>query len=207
MKITKLGHSCLLVEMPKRTALFDPGVYSEVNVDSLEYLDDIIVTHKHPDHMDVDLIRKLQQKFPDVRIKASSEVTGMLNDEGLEPMQDSDEGVAVFDAPHEPVEPLAEQPDNMGVHYLEKLTHPGDCIHFDTSMPILALPVTAPWGATVDAVKLAINLKPGYVIPIHDWHWNDTAREGMYKNLAKIFDEQGIGFIQPENGVAFNIDV
>ena len=206
MKITKLGHSCLLVEMPKRTALFDPGVYSEVDVDSLEFLDDIIITHKHPDHMDVELIKKLQAKFKDVRLKASSEVTGILNDEGLEPMQECDEGVAVFDAPHEKVEPLAETPDNMGVHYLKKLTHPGDCIHFDTTMPILALPMTAPWGATVDSVNLALKLKPQYVIPIHDWHWNGQAREAMYQNLADIFDKQGIGFLQPENGVAFNVD-
>ena len=62
MKITKFVHSCLLVEMPapiSRTALFDPGVWSTVDVNKLEYLDDIIITHEHGDHFDPELVKKL----------------------------------------------------------------------------------------------------------------------------------------------------
>ena len=53
MKITKFVHSCILVETPERVGLFDPGVFSEraFNPETLQKLDDIIITHKHQDHL------------------------------------------------------------------------------------------------------------------------------------------------------------
>lgn len=208
MKITKLVHSCLLVEMPDRTALFDPGAYSAkmVDTDSLVYLDDIIVTHEHYDHMDVDTIKQLIRKFPDARVTAPPSAAKLLKDEGVT-TTDEVEGVVRFEASHEPVEPMFETPEATGIHYLERLTHPGDSLSFSETMPILALPVTAPWGATSDAVKLALKLTPKYVIPIHDWHWKSEAREQMYPGMEKIFAENDIQFIKPKDGEAFNIKI
>lgn len=210
MKITKLGHSCLLVEMPapvNRTALFDPGVMSEVNIDSLEFLDDIIVTHEHGDHMNIDLIKRLQQKFPQVRLTASPTAAALLRDEGLPAVPEVTEGMEIFEALHEAVAPLFPDADNIGVHYLDKLTHPGDCTHFAATKAILALPVTAPWGSSVEIVNQAIALKPQYIIPIHDWHWNDDARQAMYDLMADVFEKEGITFCRVENGRPIVLDV
>lgn len=206
MKITKLTHSCLLVEMPDRTALFDPGVFSSgmVNIDSLVYLDDIIITHEHADHMDMDTIKALAEKFPDVRITVPAGAAAQLKERGLKVSENTD-GLVRFEAPHERVEPMFQTPDNIGVHYLGMLTDPGDSLHFAETKPILALPITAPWGATVDAVNLALELKPRYVIPVHDWHWRDEAREQMYDGIQKVFAESGIEFIKPKDGESFNI--
>lgn len=209
MKITKLGHACLLVEMPapvNRTVLFDPGNWSKVNIDSLVYLDDIVVTHEHGDHMDIELIKRLQEKFPHARIKAPDSVTRQLNENEVRTVNEAVEGLVGFVAPHADGGPLFNTPENMGVHYVDKLTHPGDSLQFDKTCPILALPVTAPWGATVDAVKLAIQLKPQYVIPVHDWHWSEEARAMMYDKLEKIFKAEGITFCKVENGKPIVLD-
>jgi len=205
MKITKLGHSCLLVEMPERTALFDPGAYSEVNIDSLKYLDDIIITHEHPDHCDVSLLQKLVEKFPKVRVKTPATLVPKL--EGISTTTDAVEGIEFFVAPHEGHPPFMNPPENIGVHYLGKLTHPGDSHNFTETKAILALPITAPWGSTDTAVQLAMQLKPQSVIPVHDWQWKDEVRLQMYDRLAGIFDPAGIHFIKAVNGEAFNIDV
>ncbi len=196
MKITKLVHSCLLVEMPKRTALFDPGAMSEsaVNVDSLKWLDDIFITHRHTDHVSVELVRRLRGKFPEVRITAPGEVVELLKREEIAAGSELPDGVELLDAPHEPVEPLAPQPEQFGYHYLDRLTHPGDSHSFGSTRAILALPMTAPWGAMVRAVRLALELKPQHIIPIHDWHWRDEARQQTYAKLVKIFAEAGITF-------------
>lgn len=208
MKITKLVHACLLVEMPapvNRTALFDPGVYSTVDVDSLEYLDDIIITHSHADHFSIDLVKSLVAKFPDVHITAPDEVVTQLNAESIPATSAASEGIAFFSSPHEAIRPLfeADPPQEIGVHYLDVLSHPGDSHSFVETKSILALPVQAPWGSTVDAAKLALELKPKYVIPIHDWHWSDAARETLYAGLEKRFAEQGITFIKAINGEPF----
>lgn len=206
MKITKFVHSCLLVEMPEpvnRTALFDPGSMSEgaLDVSRLEYLDDIIITHGHPDHYSPALMDELVAKFPDVRITAPAEVVKKLIGQGitLAASQELD-GVKFFNSPHENVKPLFPQPEQLGIHYLGLLTHPGDSHSFTETKQILALPVTAPWGATIKAINLAIELKPKYVIPIHDWHWSDAARDHMYPNISRALAEHDIEFLPLTTG-------
>jgi len=212
MKITKLGHSCLLVEMPEpeaRTALFDPGVYSTVEVDALEFLDDIIITHGHNDHFDLDLVKRLAQKFPEVHITAPIDVVELLNRESIAATSAASQGVEFFDSPHEAIRPFfdADPPSELGVHYLDRLSHPGDSHSFTETKEILALPVQAPWGSTVQAVSLALELKPTYIIPIHDWHWSDAARTSSYDKLEQRFEQAGITFVEAINGVPFVLDV
>src|SRR5487761_1599521 len=85
MKITKFVHSCLLVETPERTALFDPGMMSEaaLDIDRLTRLDDIFITHEHGDHISVPLVKTLVDKFPNVRITTTSAVVSSLRGEGV----------------------------------------------------------------------------------------------------------------------------
>lgn len=209
MKITKLVHSCLLVEMPDRTALFDPGVMSQesVNVDSLVYLDDILITHSHGDHMHIPLIKKLVGKFPEVRITAPADAVRLLQNEGVQASSTPSEGVSFFDAPHEDVEPVFPHPQQIGIHYLNKLTHPGDSHSFKETKAILALPITAPWGATVKAVHLSQRLKPRYIIPIHDWHYRDEARNITYDGLEQLFAKEGVTFLKMVDGEPINVKV
>jgi L-ascorbate metabolism protein UlaG (beta-lactamase superfamily) len=212
MKITKFVHSCLLVEMPEpvnRTALFDPGLMSEaaLDIDSLQYLDDIIVTHEHGDHFSISCIKNLVQKFPDVRITAPEQVVKQLEGEGIKASSQESEGIVFFDSPHEDVSPMFPLPEEIGVHYLDKVTHPGDSHSFNETKQVLALPVTAPWGATVKAVNLALQLKPAFILPIHDWHWSDAARTQTYDSLEKLFAQNEITFIKLETGTPVVLEV
>ena len=208
-KITKFVHSCLLVETPDRVALFDPGMMSvsAINIDNISKLDDIFITHQHGDHIDMDLIKKLVSKFPDVRITAPGDVVEMLVAENIKAVSTPSEGVVFFEAPHEQVEPLFPTVEEIGIHYLDSLSHPGDSHSFRESKAILALPVTAPWGATVKAVNLAIQLKPKHILPIHDWHWSDDARHGMYGGMEQAFAKEGITFHKLETGQPLDVTV
>lgn len=209
LRITKYVHSCLLVETADRVALFDPGTMStpSLDLDALSHLDDVFITHIHADHFDEEFIIRLAAKFSGLRVTAPAEVVKVLAQAGVTASDQAPSGVAFFDSPHEPVEPLALQPDELGYHYLDKLSHPGDSHSFNETAPILALPITGPWGATVNAVKLAMRLKPRHVIPIHDWHWSDAAKAASYPNYARILEGQGIIFHIPEAGQPIEIDL
>ncbi len=66
MKITRFGHSCVLVDTNlsgRKVALFDPGVWSQVPVELLDQLDEIYITHEHADHCDVEALLKLRANF------------------------------------------------------------------------------------------------------------------------------------------------
>jgi L-ascorbate metabolism protein UlaG (beta-lactamase superfamily) len=214
MKITKFVHSCLLVEMPKpvnRTALFDPGVMSEkaLKVDKLSYLDDIIITHVHADHFSVPLVKKLVAKFPGVRITTTPEVAIRLEAEAIpaKVLAGPSEGIELFNSSHEHLEPWGQTPQQIGVHYLNLLTDPGDSHEFSASKAILAMPMTAPWGSMVKAINVAISLKPKYIVPIHDWHWRDEAREQLYASAADVFEQKGITFLNLKIGEPIVLDV
>lgn len=211
MKITKFVHSCLLVETTSRTALFDPGVYSEdaLDVSVLESLDDIFITHEHADHFSMKLVKELFAAFPDVQITSTASVVEVLAKEGIVAFITPQHGVKFFESPHESMYPLgAKEPAaNIGVHYMDLISHPGDSHSFTETMQVLALPVTGPWGRSNDAAALALSLKPQFVIPIHDWHWNDVARGWLYERFEQLLGEQGIIFLKPETGKPLTIEL
>jgi L-ascorbate metabolism protein UlaG (beta-lactamase superfamily) len=210
MKITKFVHSCLLVETSDRVALFDPGMMSSsaLSIDAINRLDDIFITHIHGDHFDEQVVQKLVTKFPKVRITSTPEVVAKLQELGIQASDQASEGVSFFNSPHEDIFPLFGQPpQQIGVHYLNVFSDPGDSHSFNETKAILALPITAPWGSAVRALKLALELKPQHVIPIHDWHWSDEARQQSYDRYAVVLKEQNITFHKMQTGVPVDITV
>ena len=212
MRVTKFIHSCLLVETPGRAAIFDPGNMSAEALGSavpgMDRLDDIFITHIHRDHCDPALISLLVKKFPGARITATPQTVAELAKEGINASDQPPEGVTFFDSPHESVAPLfGEPPQQIGVHYIGLLSDPGDSHSFKETQEVLALPVTAPWGSTIRALNLALELKPKYVLPIHDWHWRDEARDSTYDMYERILGEQGITFYKLKTGQPVDIPV
>jgi len=209
MKITKFVHSCLLVETPGRVALFDPGIFSAeaLNPDGLARLDDIFITHEHPDHFSLELVKKLAQKFPHARITSTAPVVAQLAKVGIKASNDPPAGVSFFDSPHASKAPLMPvRPEELGIHYLSQLSHPGDSHQFKETKDILALPVTAPWGTSFKAISLACELKPKHVLPIHDWHWRDEARLMMYDRFEQVLGQQGITFHKLQTGQPIEVE-
>lgn len=210
MNITKLVHSCLLVEHNGKTALFDPGVFSRdaIEAANLTKLDLIVITHKHPDHMDIETIQHLINKFPEAKVVAPMDAEADLANASIVTVApDQVKEIELFDSPHESTEPTFLTPEEIGVHFEEVLSHPGDSHSFSETKSVLALPIQAPWGSMVDAVKLALQLNPRYIIPIHDWHWSDEARKQMYDMCESLFAEKNITFLKPINGQLFDLAV
>ncbi len=210
MRVTKFVHSCVLVETAQRVAIFDPGAFSvnAVDITRIERLDDILITHAHPDHMDAALIKQLTLKFPQAKITGTSEVRVALGQAGITSSdQAPEEYVKFFKAPHESVEPIFPQPEENGIHFLDVFTDPGDCHNFKDTKAVLALPISGPWGSTIKAINLALKLKPKYVIPIHDWHMKDESRLMFYDIFERVLGEQGIKFFKMETGVPVEIPV
>jgi hypothetical protein len=96
-------------------------------------------------------------------------------------------------------------PENVKFTLFGKLTHPGDSFHFTSQTDILAMPMTAPWGSMVEAMKKVIELKPKVVIPIHDYHLKDEAIEAFYPRIGDLFKQHGIDFKQIKTGEKIDI--
>ncbi len=73
MKITKFPQSCLLIETKGKKILIDPGTlkYKEEYFEIWNKVDTILITHKHSDHCNVEILEKLNSE---IEIYSSSEV-------------------------------------------------------------------------------------------------------------------------------------
>ena len=73
MKITKFSQSCLLIETKEKKILVDPGnlKYKEEYLDIWKQADIILITHKHPDHCNNEVLEKLNK---DITIYSTKEV-------------------------------------------------------------------------------------------------------------------------------------
>ena len=64
MRITHLGHACVLVEMAGSRLLIDPGTFAD-DLTGITDIDAIVVTHQHADHLDPGRLPGLVAANPD----------------------------------------------------------------------------------------------------------------------------------------------
>lgn len=181
MKITKIGHCCLLLELVNSAGkniriLTDPGEWNP-GAEKLSNIDLILITHEHSDHLHVQTVKELLVNNPQVRIITNPSVGKILDQEGVKyeivsHLQTSivDEiEIAGFGEKHAEVYPSIIPVENTGYLINGELFHPGDAFT-DPAKPvrILALPVAGPWMKISEAIDYAKKLKPRYAFPMHD---------------------------------------
>lgn len=208
MKITKLGHSCVLAETPDRVGLFDPGVWADASlIDQVDHVDRIVYTHEHPDHFDVDILKSLVLKFPEAHVVCNDAIKSKIIDAGIQTViREETQCTVKFNSPHEqlPV-PGAVAPTENGYHFQDMFTHPGDSQSFSETKKVLAMPFIGPWGKTEDSINKVLELKPEYVLPIHDWHYTDEAKEWLQNLLGSIFESTDIKLLPNKIGQQIEI--
>lgn len=177
MKITKFGHSCLLVEEGEVRILLDPGSYSE-GCKELTSIDAIFITHEHGDHCDPESLKSLLSNNAGLVVYTNGGVGKKLEEAGIAytlcedgAVQDV-KGVSVeaFGKQHAEIYSTMPRVANTGYLIGGRLFHPGDSFETIPSKPveILALPVVAPWMKSAMAIDFAKTINPKVCFSIHD---------------------------------------
>jgi L-ascorbate metabolism protein UlaG (beta-lactamase superfamily) len=82
MRITKYGHSCLLVEEGGARILIDPGAFSS-GQNSVRGIDAVLITHEHADHLSPDSLRAVLANNPDATVYTNQGAGAILDKEGI----------------------------------------------------------------------------------------------------------------------------
>jgi L-ascorbate metabolism protein UlaG (beta-lactamase superfamily) len=176
VRLTKFGHSCLLVEEAGARVLLDPGSFSE-GFEELEGLTAVCVTHQHPDHLDRDRLRALLDGNSGVRVVADEGSAPALDEAGaaVEVVHDGDEltlgglGVRVAGREHAAVHPDVPRVPNVGYLVGGRLFHPGDALTVPGEpVEVLAVPAGAPWLKLAEAVDYLRRVGPRVAVPVHE---------------------------------------
>ncbi|MDQ3158406.1 MAG: MBL fold metallo-hydrolase [Actinomycetota bacterium] len=207
MKITRFGHSAVLVEMSDKRILIDPGNFSSDAAFTLTDLAAIVVTHQHPDHIDMTRIPRLLETTPDTVLLADPQTVGMLetgawlgNADGKETLL-GDVTIRGVGSTHAEITPQLPRVNNVGVVLSApaepSLFHPGDTYEYaPADVDVLALPLSAPWAKVSETIDFVLRVGPRTMFPIHDRGISDPAYPlywGHTTNFGGVEDARKLG--------------
>ncbi|SBT51798.1 MBL fold metallo-hydrolase [Micromonospora auratinigra] len=175
MQVTKYAHSCLRVEHDGGVLVVDPGVYSEP--EALDGADAVLITHEHPDHVNVEaLTRALDRRpFPVHGPASLADVLGPAAD-ALTPVEPGAEftaaGVPVraYGGRHAVIHPDIPVIPNLGYLLNEVVYHPGDSLVVpeDVRVDTLFAPIHAPWSKFSEVLDFIRAVAPRRAFALHD---------------------------------------
>ncbi len=192
MKITKLGHSSLLVREGKATLAFEPGKFGEA-FNSQKNIDAIVISHEHFDHLDPELVKKILINNSQAIVITNSAVGAILEKEGIAFTKvEAGEKITVkgvtiegFGNEHIIFGEGRGMCQNTGYLIAKKLFFPGDAyVVPERPVAVLALPVGGPWLERNDVVAYMEKVKPKAYIPIHDGF------DSEHPEISKIIAEK-----------------
>lgn len=181
MKITKFPQSCLLIETKGKKILVDPGTlkYKEEYLNIWNNVDIILITHKHPDHCNTEVLEELNKN---ITIYSTKEVQNANESLNIKIIKEKDTfklediTIEVVHAIHGYQPLLKGKEINENVGYIiddgeNRLYTTSDTICFknDYKADILCVPVTG-HGLTMSAFEAALYAKEvgaTLTIPIH----------------------------------------
>lgn len=200
MKITKYPQSCLLIETNNKKILVDAGglKYKEEYFDIWKQADIILLTHKHGDHVNYDVLKNI-----DVPIYSTLEVQNTYPELKINIIKENDNipldniNIEVVKAVHGYNPNLkngGEVFENVGYIIDDNktrlyITSDTICFNNDYKADIVALPVTA-YGLTMSSYEASLfakDLGAKLVLPIHmDNEKYPTNLEYMKENFEKF---------------------
>ncbi|WP_314225298.1 MBL fold metallo-hydrolase [Streptomyces zaehneri] len=179
MKITHFGHACVLVEIERDSGsarlLFDPGTYA-TGFEDVRDLDAVLITHEHPDHLDIERLAPLLAANSGARLIVDEGSSARLAAVGLQHEIVGKGGavtlagvpVQVVAGDHAVIHPQLACVHNNGYLVDGRLFHPGDAFALPPQrVDVLLLPSGGPWMKVSEAIDYLRAVAPRTAIPIH----------------------------------------
>jgi L-ascorbate metabolism protein UlaG (beta-lactamase superfamily) len=206
MKLTKYTHACVRLEKDHRILVLDPGTFSE-SAEALAGAETVLVTHEHPDHVDVPAVVAALKGNRDLAVFAPAGVADSLRKEAseaaarihaVEPGSSFEAAgfqIRSFGGQHALIHPQIPLVANIGYLLDGNLYHPGDSfvIPDGISVKTLLVPIHAPWSKAAEVVDFVIGVRAPRAFPIHDGLLNENGLkivEGHVKRLGAKYGSE-----------------
>jgi L-ascorbate metabolism protein UlaG (beta-lactamase superfamily) len=179
VRVTKFTHSCLRIDGDGAVLVVDPGGFSERS--ALIGVDAVLITHEHPDHLDVDALAEALARRPETRVFAHPDVLPKLTAfrDVVTTVEPGDEfeaagyTVRAYGGQHALIHQDIPRVANLG--YLisgggTNVYHPGDSftVPDDATVETLFVPLHAPWAKLAESIDFARAVRPGRAFALHD---------------------------------------
>lgn len=208
MKITKIGHCCLLIEVKGVRILTDPGSFTTAQND-LSHIELILITHEHQDHIHVESLVEIMKKNPSAQVRTNASVGKILKEKGIaftlltDGMEETIKKISIKGIGKEHASIYSTLPiwENTGYFIDSTLFYPGDAFTVPKKkIKILALPVEGPWMKLSEAIDYAKKVKPEFAFPVHDGRLKKEALGISHLGPKNALAAVGIQFIPLKDG-------
>lgn len=182
MQMIKFTHACVRLHDGDRALLLDPGVWTEP--DAFDAVTDVLVTHEHFDHVDVDRLAEVNKSTP-LRVYAPDSIAGKI----AEALGDAEGAAVTTVSPGQRLSVNGFDVQVVGGHHAEiyeglpgcanvgyiassdgiSVYHPGDSLFVpEAKVDVLLTPVSAPWFKLSEGLDFVRAVAPRKAYPIHD---------------------------------------
>jgi L-ascorbate metabolism protein UlaG (beta-lactamase superfamily) len=181
--------------------VIDPGIYTR-QFEDFANIAVIVITHKHADHFDPQLVGRIISHNPDVRIFTVAQVAEKLPRRSVTVVHDGDELAAepfrlsFWGEWHASVHsdwPSTVQ--NTGVYVNDSFYYAGDSLTLPKKpVRVLAAPVSYAWLKMSDAMDFVATVGPAICFTTHDNPLSEYGKRTAADWMTKICEKHGIGF-------------
>lgn len=204
MKLTKFTHSCIRLEKDGQVLVIDPGTYSEA-AEALDGAHAVLVTHEHPDHIDVPAVLEALKTNSLLEVHAPAGVAA-----GLAEKAGGDSGrvhavnagasfeaagfsIQSFGGQHALIHPLIPMVANIGYLVEGNVFHPGDSFVIPDGIAVktLLIPLHAPWSKVGEVLDFVVAVRAPQAYPIHDALLNELGRGLVEGHVGRIGKKYG----------------
>lgn len=201
MNLTKFTHSCVRLDDGERSLVLDPGVFVEFDA-ALDGTDAVLITHEHPDHVDVPKLQDAARRNSALRIWAPDSVAPSLGlgDQAVitAPGKSFDAGgfsIRTYGGQHALIHTSIPVVVNVGYLIDDTVYHPGDSLIVPpVEVPLLLAPLHAPWSKAAEVADFIVGVRPRQVRPIHDGLINDIGRGIIESVVGRVVDGHGVDY-------------
>ena len=175
MRVTKYVHACVRIADGDRAFVIDPGIW--VEPDAYEGIDEILITHEHVDHVDVEALTARAKANSALLVRAPASVAEQLAAVGV-PVETVSAGdrltVAGFDVTvvggeHAEIYEGLPGCANVGFVVDGRVYHPGDALFVpEADVELLMVPASAPWLKLAEAIDFVRAVGAARTMPVHD---------------------------------------
>ena len=213
MKITKYNHACLGVDEQGQKLVIDPGSWTS-DFGTLENIVAVVVTHNHPDHLNMNNLMRIKQANPEVQFFGAAEVAqdasilhmatvtgGQTIEVGAFTLQFFGEMHALIHTSFPPV------PHNVGVFVSNSLYYPGDSFTIPTGVEVqtLAAPVSAPWLKIAETIDFVTAVKPQRCFATHNAILSEQGQMIADSQMVAACQQIGAEYLKLQPGQAIDI--
>ncbi|WP_104191536.1 MBL fold metallo-hydrolase [Cryobacterium sp. Y82] len=200
MKLTKLEHAALIVELSGKKLYIDPGSFTTVLTGTAGTVA-VVITHEHADHWTPEQLGRIVEMNSDLRIFAPAGVARAIAavdaDLDVTTVQAGDVmevapfTLRFFGATHAVIHESIPVIDNVGVFVNDELYYAGDAFTIPEGVEVgtLAVPAAAPWMKISEAMDYILAIKPKRSFPTHEMLLSRAGKDlsnARFQNVTRL---------------------